>query len=112
MRWPVLLASLLMGLTAILLVLQSRLLGGSRRFTTVSGKGQPPRLQRLGPWRYVTLAYALIYIGLTVALPYLVLLYAAFISQWGAPPVLANLTLANFSSTFDPHSARLADTAR
>ena len=47
-----LLASLLMGLTAILLVLQSRILGGSRRFTTVSGKGQPPRLLRLGPWRY------------------------------------------------------------
>jgi iron(III) transport system permease protein len=97
-----LLASLLMGVTAVLLVLQSRLLGGSRRFTTVSGKGQPPRLLRLGSWRYVTLAYALVYIGLTVALPYLVLLYAAFISQWGAPPVFANLTLANFVSTFDP----------
>jgi iron(III) transport system permease protein len=97
-----LLASLLMGLTAILLVLQSRILGGSRRFTTVSGKGQPPRLLRLGPWRYATLAYALVYIALTVALPYLVLLYAAFISQWGALPVLANLTLANFASTFDP----------
>ncbi len=97
-----LLASLLMGLTAILLVLQSRLLGGSRRFTTVSGKGQPARLLRLGPWRYVTLAYALIYIGLTVVLPYLVLLYAAFISQWGAAPVFSNLTLTNFVSTFDP----------
>jgi iron(III) transport system permease protein len=97
-----LLASLLMGLTAVLLVLQSRILGGSRRFTTVSGKGQPPRLLRLGSWRYATLAYALIYIGLTVALPYLVLLYAAFISQWGALPAFANLTLANFSSTFDP----------
>jgi iron(III) transport system permease protein len=97
-----LLASLLMGLTAILLGLQSRILGGGRRFTTVSGKGHPPRLLRLGPWRYLTLAYALSYIALTVALPYLVLLYAAFISQWGAPPVPANLTLANFVSTFDP----------
>jgi iron(III) transport system permease protein len=97
-----LLASLLMGMTAILLALQSRILGGSRRFTTVSGKGHPPRLLRLGPWRYVTLAYALIYIGLAVALPYLVLLYAAFISQWGALPVPANLTLANVASTFDP----------
>jgi iron(III) transport system permease protein len=97
-----LLASLLMGLTAILLGLQSRILGSGRRFTTVSGKGHPPRLLRLGPWRYLTLAYALSYIALTVALPYLVLLYAAFISQWGAPPVPANLTLANFVSTFDP----------
>jgi iron(III) transport system permease protein len=97
-----LLASLLMGLTAILLGLQSRILGGGRRFTTVSGKGHPPRLLRLGPWRYLTLAYALSYIALTVALPYLVLLYAAFISQWGALPIPSNFTFANFVSTFDP----------
>jgi iron(III) transport system permease protein len=97
-----LLASLLMALTAILLALQARVLGGGRRFTTVSGKGHSPRLVQLGPWRYLTLAYALAYIGLTVALPYLVLLYAAFVSQWGAAPVPANLTLANFAATFDP----------
>ena len=97
-----LLASLLMGATAILLWLQSRILGGGGRFTTVTGKGHAPRLQRLGRWRYLTLAYALVYIGLTVGLPYLVLLYAAFISQWGAVPVPSNLTLMNFVSTFDP----------
>jgi len=95
-----LLASVLLGLTAILLVLQSRILGGGRRFTTVSGKGHALRLVRLGRWRYLTFAYALIYIGLTVALPYLVLLYAAFISQWGAAPVFSNFTLANFIATF------------
>ena len=83
-------------------MLQSRILGGGRRFTTVSGKAQPPRLVRLGRWRYVTLAYALAYIALTVVVPYLVLLYAAFITQWGRPPTLANLTLANFFATFDP----------
>ncbi|HEY6258562.1 MAG TPA: iron ABC transporter permease [Xanthobacteraceae bacterium] len=102
-----LLASLLMGSTAILLGLQARVLSGGRRFTTVSGKGHPARVLRLGRWRYLTLAYALAYIGLTVLLPYLVLLYAAFISKWGAPPVLSNLTLANFVATFDPQlSAR------
>jgi len=97
-----LLASLLMGTTAILLVLQSHILGGGRIFTTVSGKGHAPRILRLGRWRYLTLAYALIYIGATVALPYMVLFYAAFVSQWGAPPVPSNFTLANFVSTFDP----------
>jgi iron(III) transport system permease protein len=96
-----LLASLLMGLIALLLGLQSHILGG-RRFTTVTGKGHPPRLLRLGPWRWVTLAYALVYLGLTVVLPYLVLLYGALISQWGAAPVPSNLTLANVASTFDP----------
>jgi iron(III) transport system permease protein len=101
-----LLASLLMGATAILLGVQARVLSG-RAFTTVSGKGHPPRILRLGRWRFLTLAYALAYIGLTVALPYLVLLYAAFISQWGAPPMWSNFSLANFVSTFDPElSAR------
>jgi iron(III) transport system permease protein len=97
-----LLASLLMAATVILLALQSRILGGGRAFTTVSGKGHAPRILRLGPWRYLTLAYALIYIAATVALPYMVLLYAAFVSQWGARPVPSNFTLANFVSTFDP----------
>jgi iron(III) transport system permease protein len=97
-----LLATLLMALTALLLALQSRILGGGRRFTTISGKGHAPRELRLGRWRYVTLAYALLYIGLTVALPYLILLYAAFISQWGAAPVLSNFTFAHVVSTFDP----------
>jgi iron(III) transport system permease protein len=99
-----LLASLLMGLTAILLALQTRILGG-RRFNTVSGKGHAQRTIRLGRWRYLTLAYALAYIGMTVVLPYLVLLYAAFISRWGAAPVLANLTTANFIATFDSASS-------
>src|SRR5262245_2412125 len=97
-----LLATLLMALTALLLALQSRILGGGRRFTTISGKGHVPRVLPLGRWRYVTLAYALLYIGLTVALPYLVLLYAAFISQWDATPVLSNFTFAHVISTFDP----------
>jgi iron(III) transport system permease protein len=97
-----LLATGLMGITAFCLGLQARLLAGGRRFTTVSGKGHPPRLLRLGPWRYVTLSYALAYIALTVVLPYLVLIYAAFITQWGRPPTLANLTFTNVVATFDP----------
>jgi iron(III) transport system permease protein len=97
-----LLASVLMGVTGLCLGLQSRILGGGRRFTTVSGKGHAPRLLHLGGWRYATLAYALLYIALTVVLPYLVLIYAAFISAWGRPPTLSNLTLANVFATFDP----------
>ena len=57
-----LLASLLMGATAILLAAQARVLSG-RAFTTVSGKGHPPRILRLGRWRFLTLAYALAYIA-------------------------------------------------
>ena len=97
-----LLACGLMALTGIFLAIQARILGGGRQFTSVSGKGHSPRVIRLGRWKYATLAYALIYIGVTVALPYLVLIYAALISKWGAVPVPANLTLAKLVATFDP----------
>jgi len=97
-----LLASGLMALTAIFLGIQARVLGGSRQFTTVSGKGHSPRVIRLGRWKYVTLAYALLYIILTVVLPYLVLIYAALISKWGALPFPENLTFAKLAATFDP----------
>jgi iron(III) transport system permease protein len=97
-----LLASLLMATTAICLVVQSRILGGGQRYTTVAGKGHPSRMPQLGRWRYVTMAYALAYIALTVVLPYLVLIYAAFISAWGQSPTFLNLTLANVVATFDP----------
>jgi iron(III) transport system permease protein len=85
------LATALMGIIAFCLGLQAWLLGGKQRFTTISGKGHPARLTRLGRWRYAALAYALAYIALTVVLPFLVLIYAAFITQWGRPPTLAVL---------------------
>src|SRR5205085_10000685 len=54
-----LLATVLMGATALCLGLQSWDLGGGKRFTIISGQGQAPRLLRLGRWCYRTLAYAL-----------------------------------------------------
>jgi iron(III) transport system permease protein len=97
-----LLAIILMMLTALALWAQARILGGGRRFTTVGGRGQRPRRIELGAWRYVTLAYALLYLFLAVGLPYLVLIYGALIRNWGLPPIPDNLTLANIVRTFDP----------
>ena len=97
-----LLASFIMGATGLALGLQARLLGGRRRFTTVTGKGQPPRLIDLGRWRYATLGYAAAYILLAVVLPYAVLLYAAFINTWGRAPVPGNLTFSHVITTFSP----------
>lgn len=97
-----LLATFLMAATAIALVLQTKLLGGRQRFTTVAGKGQAPRRLPLGRWRYATLAYAVTYIALAVLLPYAALIYAAFIKAWGSLPVPANLTVAHFTTTFSP----------
>jgi iron(III) transport system permease protein len=97
-----LLAIILMLLTALALWAQARILGGGRRFTTVAGRGQRPRRLVLGAWRYVTMAYALLYLFLAIGLPYLVLIYGAFIRTWGLLPTPDNLTLVNIVRTFDP----------
>ena len=96
------LAIILMILTALALWAQTRILGGGRRFTTIAGRGHRARRQQLGAWRYATLAYALIYLFLAVGLPYLVLIYGAFIKTWGLLPAPDNLTLMNIVRTFDP----------
>jgi iron(III) transport system permease protein len=95
------LATLIMLLTAVAFLIQARVLAGERSFTTVSGRGRRPRRLRLGRWRYVTLLYAFLYFFFTVGLPYLVLIYGAFIKTWGLMPTFANLTWANVVGTFE-----------
>ncbi len=97
-----LLASFIMAATGLGLGLQARLLSGRQRFTTVSGKAQPPRRIKLGGWRFATLAYAMGYILLAVILPYAVLIYAAFIKTWGRAPTIGNLTFSHVTATFSP----------
>lgn len=97
-----LLASFIMGATGLALAVQAKLLGGGQRFTTIAGKGRRPHRRNLGRWRYVTLAYAAAYILLAVILPYLVLIYAAFIKGWGQTPTIGNLTFAHFFAAFSP----------
>lgn len=97
-----LLATGLMFVTGLCLFIQSRVLGGGRRYTTVSGKGHRPRTLQLGKWKYLTLGYAFLYILLAVGLPYLVLIYAAFISNWGDLPTLGNWTFSHVLDAFAP----------
>jgi iron(III) transport system permease protein len=95
------LATLIMVLTAVAFLIQARVLAGERSFTTVGGRGRRPRRLRLGRWRYVTLLYAFLYFFFTVGLPYLVLIYGAFIKTWGLMPTFANLTWVNVVGTFE-----------
>lgn len=70
-------AVLLMIVTGLLVVLQQSVLSG-RSFTTVAGKAFRPRALDLGPWRYLTLGLALLYLLIVVVLPSAALLVAAF----------------------------------
>jgi iron(III) transport system permease protein len=70
-------AIILMVVTGLLVILQQKVLSG-RSFTTVAGKAFRPRALNLGPWRYLTLGLAIIYLLIVVVLPSLGLIVAAF----------------------------------
>jgi iron(III) transport system permease protein len=70
-------AVVLMVVTGMLVFLQHRVIS-ARSYTTVAGKAFRPRSLRLGPWRWVTLALAVIYLFVVVVLPTLALIIAAF----------------------------------
>lgn len=70
-------AILLMAVTGVLVVLQNKVLSG-RNYTTVAGKAFRPRALRLGPWRWVTLGLAVVYLLIVVVLPALALVVAGF----------------------------------
>jgi iron(III) transport system permease protein len=70
-------AMILMVVTGILVYAQQKVLSG-RSFTTVAGKAFRPRSLNLGPWRFLTLGLAMIYLVIVVVLPTLALLVAAF----------------------------------
>jgi iron(III) transport system permease protein len=85
----------LLAITVLMFWLQRRILC-RRGYTSVSGKGGERRMIALGPWRWVMFGYALLVCALSVFLPMVVLLQAAFAKAWGRGFSLDNLTLHNF----------------
>jgi iron(III) transport system permease protein len=70
-------AILLMVVTGCLVYLQQKVLSG-RSYTTVAGKAFRPRSLDLGPWRWVTFVFGVLYLLVVVILPSLALIVAAF----------------------------------
>jgi iron(III) transport system permease protein len=58
----------IMALMFLLVIWQWHLLRG-RTFTTVTGKGFNPNVTRLGPWRWVTFGFCILFFVITVVLP-------------------------------------------
>src|SRR5262249_48029187 len=83
-------------LTTILMFWLQRRIVGRKGYTAVTGKGGERRPIRLGAWRWPMFGYALFVCSLSVLLPMLVLLQAAFAKAWGRGVSLGNLTLHNF----------------
>jgi iron(III) transport system permease protein len=98
-------AIILMVVTGALVLLQQRVLAG-RSFTTVAGKAFRPRAVELGPWRWLTLALALLYLFTVVVLPTLALIVAAFrrflfIPTAGSLFEMRHYSLVHFEAVFD-----------
>ncbi len=98
-------AIILMVVTGALVVLQQHVLSG-RNFTTVAGKAFRPRALELGPWRWLTLALAVIYLFIVVVLPTLALIVAAFRRFLFIPDAaslfdMQHYSLVHFESIFD-----------
>jgi iron(III) transport system permease protein len=93
--------------TALLLLLQKRLLG-RRGYAAVGGKGGQRRRIPLGAWRYPALLACLGVMTCAIFLPYAILAKAAVSRAWAQPLTWDNLTLANFSFTFFEYSSTQA----
>ena len=89
---------LLMSLASI--YLYARVTRQANRFATVTGRGYRPRLSDLGPWRFLTAALVVGYLGLMVLLPLLVLLWNSLLPFYLPPSAraLPLLTLRNYAS--------------
>jgi len=72
----------IMALMFLLVILQWRVLRG-RTFTTVTGKGYAPNITKLGPWRWVTFGFCILFFIVTVVLPVGQLAVGSFFKFFG-----------------------------
>ncbi len=82
----------LLGLTALLLWFQRRLLA-KRNFTSLTGKGGAKRTLDIRGWRWAFLGFCLFMSTLSLFLPFFILLRASLSKAWGRPLESSNLTL-------------------
>ena len=91
----------LLAIVALLIFLQERLLGNTRRFVTVGGKATARRTFDLGAFRWIAFALLLSYAVLGIAVPMGFVILRAFVS-FISPlvPISQLLTLEHFRAAF------------
>ena len=88
----------------VLLVVVQRLMTRRKGFVALTGKGGERRPIELGPWRWTVFGFAMLVATLSVFLPYLFLLQAAFAKAWGRGFGFDNLSLKNFHFVLFEHA--------
>ncbi len=97
-------------ISAIGILLYSRLTAESEQFATVTGKGYRPHIIDLGRWRYLTSAIFVLYFLFLVGLPLFILIWASLNPTYTAPSLdkLDRLTLDNYAFVLNMSRARTA----
>lgn len=90
--------TLLLWVALIGAALQRLVSRNASRYITVTGKGNRFRLVRLGRWRGLALTFVLLYLILSVGLPYLALIFGSFMSFLTANIRPGVFTLENYES--------------
>ena len=98
-------AIILMVVTGLLVFAQQKVLSG-RSYTTVAGKAYRPRNLDLGPWRWMTFSFSIMYLIIVAVLPTLALIVAAFrkfmfIRDAASLFDMRQYSLVHFHSIFD-----------
>jgi iron(III) transport system permease protein len=91
-------------IVTVLLVAVQRLMTRRKGFVALTGKGGERRPIALGGWRWAMFGYAMLVAAMSVFLPYLFLLQAAFAKAWGRGFSLDNLSLKNFQFVLFEHA--------
>lgn len=83
----------------IMIGIQRKLLEG-KQYTTITGRGYARRVNNLGPWRWVTFAFSLGFIVVTVVLPLAMLLIGTFMNVFGFFELADPWTTRHWTRTF------------
>jgi iron(III) transport system permease protein len=78
----------------------SRVIGKSERYTIITGKGYRPKVARLGFWRWPAFGLVLVFLSLSVIIPFLVFAYVSFLPFLQAPSAkaFASMSWANYDT--------------
>lgn len=93
------LSSLLLLASAVGIYFYRRTTARDSQFQTIRGKNFRGDVIDLGPWRWVTFAFCILFFGLTVILPTLVLVLGSLLNYYGSfdADVFDRMTVANYA---------------
>lgn len=92
-----------LGIAVVTTYLYAKMIARTERYTVITGKGYRPRVIDLGAWKYTALSIVLLYLFVSIALPFVTLLFASFTPYLQPPSYEAfrNMSLKNYRMIFE-----------